>query len=388
MKDTFWGYKRPDGKVGIRNHVLILPTCMCSSDLCNQVARLVQGTVSFHNQCGCTQIASDFKLTLDTMSGFAANPNIYGTLLIGLGCETAQASIVADAIKKRTNKPLEVLVIQQEGGTIKTMEKAIRIARKLVLEASLLTREICPVSSLVIGTECGGSDPTSGLAANPVIGRVSDILVEKNAISILAETTELIGAEHILAKRAKNEKVKSRIYEIIKRYEDSVRLVGENMRGAQPTAGNKRGGITTIEEKSLGCIHKGGHTTITEVIDYSQDPTEKGLVIMDTPGNDAASVAGLAAGGCQLVLFATGLGSPTGNPILPVYKLTGNRGTYENMIDNLDFDTSAVLTHEFTVKELGDKLYSNMLDVCNGKLTKAESLGFTEIAIMRTCNYL
>lgn len=388
MKDTFLGYKRPDGRNGIRNNVLILPTCMCSSDLCNQVSNMVKGTVSFHNQCGCSQTAGDFQLTLDTMAGFAANPNIYGTLVIGLGCETAQADIVVDAIKKRTNKPLEVLIIQQEGGTIKTMDKAVRIARKMALEASLLQREECPVSSLIVGTNCGGSDPTSGLAANPVVGRVSDILAEKKAISVLCETTELIGAEHILARRAVNENVKNRIYEIIERYEESIRVVGENMRGGQPAEGNKRSGITTIEEKTLGCIHKGGHSDIMEVVDYAQEPHEKGLVIMDTPGNDAASVVGLAAGGCQVVLFTTGMGTPTGNPIAPVYRLTGNKFTFENMFDNIDFDASGVLRREATINELGNKLYDELIATCNGKMTKAESLGFIETAVMRACNYL
>lgn len=388
MKDTFLGYKRPDGRNGIRNNVLILPTCMCSSDLCNQVSRMVKGTVSFHNQVGCSQTSGDFKLTLDTMAGFAANPNIYGTLVIGLGCETAQADIVVKAIKEKTNKPLEVLVIQQEGGTIKTMDKAVRIANKMAMEASLLQREECPVSSLIVGTNCGGSDPTSGLAANPVVGRVSDILAEKKAISVLCETTELIGAEHILARRAKDETVKKRIYEIIERYEESIRIVGENMRGGQPAEGNKRSGITTIEEKTLGCIHKSGHTPIMEVVDYAQEPREKGLVIMDTPGNDAASVAGLAAGGCQVVLFTTGLGTPTGNPIAPVYRLTGNSFTFENMSDNIDFDASGVLRRDATVNELGDQLYNELIDTCNGKMTKAENLGFIETAIMRACNYL
>lgn len=160
------------------------------------------------------------------------------------------------------------------------------------------------------------------------------------------------------------------------------------MRGGQPAEGNKRSGITTIEEKTLGCIHKGGHTDIMEVIDYAQEPTEKGLIIMDTPGNDAASVVGLAAGGCQLVLFTTGLGTPTGNPIAPVYRLTGNKFTYENMFDNIDFDASGVLSRKATINELGDQLYEEMLDICNGKMTKAESLGFIETAVMRACNYL
>lgn len=388
MKDTFYGYKRPDGRVGIRNNVLILPASICASDVCRMVSDAVPGTVSFNNQNGCSQTEKDFKYTLDVLAGFAANPNIYATVVISLGCEVAQMDIVVEAIEKLTNKPMKTLIIQKEGGTIKTMEKAVRYAREFVIEASMLTREEAPISALRIGTNCGGSDPTSGLAANPVVGGVSDMLAEHRAVSVLCETTELIGAEHILAARAKDETVKNRIYEIINRYEESIRIVGEDMRGGQPCEGNKRSGITTIEEKTLGCIHKGGHSTIMEVIDYAQEPTQKGLVIMDTPGNDAASVAGLAAGGCQMVLFKTGMGTPTGNPIAPVYRLTGNKFTFANMEDNIDFDASGVLSGTATIEELSIELFEEMLNVANGKLTKSESLGFKEIAIMRACNYL
>ena len=388
MKTTFYGYRRPDGRVGIRNNVLILPASICASDVCRMVSDSVPGTVSFNNQNGCSQTEKDFRYTLDILAGFAANPNIYAAVIISLGCEVAQMAIVVEAIKKLTNKPMKTLIIQKEGGTIKTMEKAIRCAREFVIEASRLTREEFPISRLCIGTNCGGSDPTSGLAANPVVGGVSDILAQNQAISVLCETTELIGAEHILAARAKNEEVKNRIYEIIRRYEDSIRMAGEDMRGGQPCVGNKRSGITTIEEKTLGCIHKGGHSTIMEVVDYAHEPTQKGLVIMDTPGNDAASVAGLAAGGCQMILFTTGMGTPTGNPIAPVYRLTGNKSTFANMRDNTDFDASGVLSGTATIKELSEKLFDEVLEVANGKLTKAESLGFKEIAIMRACNYL
>lgn len=385
---NFLGYRRPDGRIGIRNNVLILPASICASDVCSTVCNMVKGTVTFHNQNGCSQTEKDVKYTIDIMAGFAANPNIYAIVVVSLGCEVAQMNIVVDAIRARTNKPIQQLIIQQEGGTVKTIEKAVRYAREFVQEASMLQRVEAPVSELIIGTNCGGSDPTSGLVANPVLGGVSDRLVEHGAISVLCETTEFIGAEHILAARARDETVKNRIYEIIERYEESFRVVGENMRGGQPCEGNKRSGITTIEEKSLGCIYKGGHTDIQEVVDYAMEPTQKGLVIMDTPGNDSASVAGLAAGGCHMVLFTTGMGTPTGNPIVPVFKLTGNSRTFEKMSDNLDFDASDALTKDTPIDELSERLFGEMLEIANGKLTKAEAFGFMEIAIMRACNYL
>ena len=383
----FFGYKRPDGKVGIRNKVLILPASVCASDTTRIVASQVEGTVTFNNQNGCSQVDSDQQLTMDVMAGFAANPNIYGTVVISLGCENCQMDLVVDAIKERTNKPIKTVIIQEVGGTLKAVEKAVRYAKNMVEEASMLKKEEFPISELIIGTECGGSDPTSGLASNPLVGELSDRLVKLGATSILSETTEFIGAEHILAKRGKNKEVSDRIYEIVHRYEKSLQLVGEEIRHGNPSPGNKKGGLTTLEEKSLGCIHKGGHSTINAVFDYAKPVTEKGLVIMDTPGNDPSSVAAMVAGGAQIIVFTTGRGTPTGNPISPVIKITGNRDTFKNMEDNIDFDASPVIYGPQTMEELTDDLLKMLLEVANGKKTKAESLGFMEIAIARVCNY-
>lgn len=384
----FYGYKRPDGKVGIRNHILILPASICASDTTRIIANQVQGAITFNNQNGCSQPPSDLQYTMDIMAGFAANPNIYAIVAVSLGCENAQMNLLVDAIQERTNKPLKTLIIQEEGGTLKTVEKAVRYAKEMAAEANMQRREEFSISKLIIGTECGGSDPTSGLASNPLVGSLSDRLVEMGATSILSETTEFIGAEHILARRAKDEHVKNRIYEIIHRYEKSLQLVGEEVRDGNPSPGNKAGGLTTLEEKSLGCIYKGGQSVINEVYDYAKEVTEKGLVIMDTPGNDPSSVAGMIAGGAQIVLFTTGRGTPTGNPVAPVLKITGNKITFNKMEDNLDFDASSVIYGEKTMDELTDQLLNDLLDVANGKLVKSEVLGYNEIAIMRACNYV
>ena len=385
---TFWGYKRPDGKVGVRNHILILPASVCASDTTRIIASQVNGAVTFNNQNGCSQVPKDLQLTLDVMSGFAANPNIYGTVVVSLGCENAQMDLLVGEINKRTNKPLKQLIIQEEGGTLKTIEKAVRYAKEMLAEASLLQKEEFPMSELIIGTECGGSDTTSGLAANPAIGSLSDKMVELGGTAILSETTELIGAEHILAKRAKDEKVKEKLYKIIERYEQSLELVGEKVRDGNPSPGNKAGGLTTLEEKSLGCVHKGGTTTINEVYDYAKDVTEKGLVIMDTPGNDPSSIAGMVAGGAQVVVFSTGRGTPTGNPIAPVIKITGNRETFKKMKDNIDMDCSGFIYGEKTLGELGEILLKEVQEVASGKQTKAEQLGYIELGIMRAANYV
>lgn len=385
---NFFGYKRPDGKVGVRNHVLILPASVCASDTARIVASNVQGAITFNNQLGCSQVASDQQFTMDVLAGYAANPNVYATVIISLGCENCQMNLVVDAIKQRTNKPMAHFIIQENGGTITTIERATRAARKFVEEASLLKREEFPISELIIGTECGGSDPTSGLASNVLIGEMSDRMVDFGGTSILSETTELIGGEHILARRAKTPEVKARLLEIVHRYEKALQLVGEEVREGNPSPGNKAGGLTTLEEKSLGCIHKAGHREITEIYDYGKNVDKKGLVVMDTPGNDPSSVAGMVAGGAQIIVFSTGRGTPTGNPISPVIKITGNKITYANMIDNIDIDASPLIYGEKTLAELGDVLMQEVQDVANGKKTKAESLGYTEMAIARVCNFV
>lgn len=384
----FMGWKRPDGRVGVRNHVLILPASVCASDVTDQISHRVAGTVSFHNQNGCSQVPSDQQLTMDIMAGYAANPNVWGTLVVSLGCENCQMDLVVDAIRERTNKPIRQLIIQKEGGTLKTVEAGVRIAREMVDEALREKRVPADISNIILGTECGGSDPTSGLAANPLVGMLSDWLVEQGATSILSETPELIGAEHILARRAVTEEVGKQIYDIIYRYEEAMARVGEKIREGNPSPGNKAGGITSLEEKSLGCIHKSGHAQIQAVYDYAKQVDKRGLVVMDTPGNDPSSVAGMVAGGAQVVVFTTGRGTPTGHPLVPVIKITGNRETYAVMSDNIDVDASPLIYEPQNKQQLLDATTQLFEDVINGVPTRAESYGFVETAIARVCNYV
>ena len=385
---TFYGYRRTDGRVGVRNKVLILPASVCASDTTRIIAQQVVGSVTFNNQLGCSQVASDQQYTMDVMAGYAANPNIYGTVVVSLGCENCQMDLVVKAIQERTNKPIKQVIIQEAGGTLKAVDMAVRYAKEMVAEASLLQKEEFPLSELIIGTECGGSDPTSGLAANVLIGQLSDLIVAEGGTSILSETTEFIGAEHILARRAATPEVHDRIFEIVHRYEKALQLVGEEIREGNPAPGNKAGGITTLEEKSLGCIHKGGHSPIMEVYDYAKQVAPKsGLVIMDTPGNDPSSVAAMVAGGAQVVVFSTGRGTPTGNPIAPVIKITGNRITFAKMEDNIDVDASPLI-YGGDLQEMGDDLLKLVAEVASGRQTKAESLGYTEMSIARVCNFV
>ena len=386
---TFYGYRRPDGRVGVRNRVLILPASVCATDTARIIAQQVEGAISFNNQQGCSQVAPDQQFTMDVMAGYAANPNIYGTVVVSLGCENCQMDLVVKAIEERTNKPLKQVIIQEVGGTLKAVEIAVRYAKEMVAEASMLQKEEFPLSELIVGTECGGSDPTSGLAANPAIGAMSDLVVQAGGTSILSETSEFIGAEHILARRAINKEVHDRIYEITSRFEAHFHAVGEDVRQGNPSPGNKAGGITTLEEKSLGCIHKGGHSPINAVYDYAkQVESKQGLVIMDTPGNDPSSVAAMVAGGAQVVVFSSGRGTPTGNPIVPVIKITGNKLTFAKMEDNIDFCAAPLIYGEKTVEQLGTDLLNMVVETACGKQTKAEALGYTEMAIARVCNYV
>ena len=386
---TFYGYKRPDGRVGVRNRVLILPASVCATDTARIIAQQVEGAISFNNQQGCSQVAPDQQLTMDVMAGYAANPNVYGTVVVSLGCENCQMDLVVKAIEERTNKPLKQVIIQEVGGTLKAVEIAVRYAKEMVAEASMLQKEEFLLSELIVGTECGGSDPTSGLAANPAIGAMSDLVVQAGGTSILSETSEFIVAEHILARRAINKEVHDRIYEITSRFEAHFHAVGEDVRQGNPSPDNKAGGITTLEEKSLGCIHKGGHSPINAVYDYAkQVESKQGLVIMDTPGNDPASVAAMVAGGAQVIVFSSGRGSPVGHPIAPVVKVTGNKITFANMEDNIDFCAAPLIYGEKTVEQLGTDLLNMVVETACGKQTKAEALGFVETAIARICNYV
>lgn len=251
----------------------------------------------------------------------------------------------------------------------------------------MCVREEADISELILATECGGSDPTSGLAANPTLGYVSDKLVGMGATSILSETTELMGTEDILAARCIDERVAKDLLDMIKNNEEHFALAGENIRDGNPSPGNKEGGLTTIEEKSLGCINKAGYSTINEVYGYGEQVDKKGLVVMDTPGQDIASIAAMVAGGAQIVIFTTGRGTPTGNGIVPVIKITGNAETFSLMNDNIDFDASAIVAGKASIADTGEKLFELMMEVVNGKVSKAEALGFNDMSMARKCNF-
>lgn len=376
------GYYRVNGTVGFRNHLLVLSSVVCANRTAEAIAAQVPGAVAVTHQHGCCHLGGDREQVLRTLAGVGRNPNVGAVLVVGLGCENVPAPEVAARIAP-TGKPTRCLVIQEEGGTQETIAKGVAMARELAVVLDQETRRPCEPAHLVLAVECGGSDATSGLAANPVIGAVADKVLALGGKVILSETTEFIGAEHLLAARAVSSEVGAQILEIVERVEKKVLAIGEDIRGSQPTPGNIAGGLTTIEEKSLGCIHKGGTWPVVEVLEYGAEPTKTGLVVMDTPGQDVESISGMIAGGAQVVLFSTGRGTPTGSPIAPVIKVTGNPATYRKLKGDIDFNAGTVIDGTESVAEAADRLFTELLEVLNGRPSKAEIAGQHDFAIYR-----
>jgi altronate dehydratase large subunit len=373
----FKGYRRPDGRAGTRNYVGVLSTVVCANEVADGISRQVQGTACFMHQQGCCQTPVDIKRVTDALSGLGRNPNLAAVLLVSLGCESTGVEEVAERIKA-AGKPVETIVIQEIGGAARSIAEGILAAQKMVQEASRWERVPCGMDDLVLGLKCGSSDTTSGLAPNPALGMASDRLVEEGGTAILGEVTEFIGAEHILARHAQDPKTGQQILDLVRRMEDRAKSVGADIRGGQPTGGNIKGGLTTIEEKSLGAIAKAGTAPVRAVYEYGTAPTVKGLVVMDSPGREPEILTGLAAAGCNVIAFTTGRGAPQGFPFVPVIKITGNRRTWDKLRDHMDVNVSAVMEGAETLDQAGGRIVTEILDVASGKLTKAEISGYTK----------
>lgn len=384
----FWGYRRAEGRPGVRNHVLILPGCSCGSETARIVASQVRGAVNIVFNTGCSDVAANTAMSQKVLTGFACNPNVYGVVIIGLGCETVNHRQLREKIQGMTSKPVVSFGIQEEGGTLKTIEKAVRAAREMAAAAAMQQKELFDISELFLGIECGGSDATSGIASNPAVGELSDLLVDYGATSMLSESIEWIGGEHVVARRAATPKIHNEIIEVCRAYEEHLKVAGQDCRAGQPTPGNKAGGLSTLDEKSLGCIRKGGTRPIREVLEQAARPTQKGAIVMDTAGYDISSVTSMVAGGCQVVIFTTGRGTPTGNAIVPVMKVTANERTYRCMEDNMDYDLSPIVRGEKTYQEMGAELLEEIVAIANGRLTKAEAYGFSDIAVDHVCRFV
>lgn len=369
---SFQGYRRPNGSIGIRNYVGIISTVSCANDVTWWIAQKVQGCAPFIHGQGCTQTQPDLELVTRTLISLGWNPNLAGVLVISLGCESVSADKIVEGIAK-SGKYVAKIVIQKVGGSTAAIEQGSQLAQRIADEAAKQGKEQFDKSELIMGVKCGASDTTSGLAANPAAGAACDLVIDNGGVCIFGETTEFIGAEHILARRAVSPEVAKKIFDIVHRIEDRANSMGFDMRGGQPTAGNIAGGLTTIEEKSLGAIVKGGTRPIQGVCEYGERPQGKGVFIVDTPGREPEFLTALAAAGAQIIIFTTGLGAPQGFPFVPVIKVTANPVTYERLHhDHIDFFVDISNKTGAGFSRIGQDLYNEVLVVASGKHTKSE----------------
>ena len=374
------GYLRPDGSVGFRNHIAILSSVGCANDVALRLGRMYPDVVLLTHRQGCGQLGSDKDQTARTLAGLGKNPNIAGVLVVGMGCESITAEYLADEISK-TKKMVESLVVLDEGGLMTALPKGVRFLDSMLHETSQMKRVPCGLEQLTLGIKCGLTDTTSGIASNPATGIAADRVVESGGTVIFGETPEIIGAEHILVKRAATREVEERLYGVVNECEERVKASGMDIRGANPAPGNIAGGITTIEEKSLGAIKKGGGKTLQGVLGYGEIPKGKGLFFMDGPGRTPEALTGLSGAGAQLIIFSTGGGSPAGSLISPIIKVTGNPNTAQRLKDHIDVDVSSIIKGEETLEKAGQGIFQELLDVASGKATRSEILGYGMISI-------
>jgi len=374
------GYLRPDGSIGLRNHVAILPSVGCANDLALKLGRMYPNILLLTHRQGCSQLGADNDQTFRTLAGLGKNPNIAGVLIIGLGCETIPAERLANEISK-TKKMVEYLDFLDDEGLMAAIPKGARILEGMMQEASQMTRVPCSIEQLTLGLKCGLSDTTSGITSNPATGIAADRVIESGGKVIFSETPELIGAERIVAERAASREVEENLYRVVSEFKERAKASDMDLQEANVAPGNIAGGITTIEEKSLGSIMKGGGKTLQGVLSYGEIPKGKGLFFMDGPGRTPEALTGLNAAGAQIIIFPTGGGSPGGSLISPVIKVTGNPQTAQRLRDHIDVDVSSIIRGEELLEKAGERIFQKLLNVANGELTKAEVLGYGSISV-------
>lgn len=372
----FMGYIRRDGQVGARNYVAVIPSVTCANDVAQAICRQIQGTITYSHHQGCCQLPPDLDRVTETLISLGLSPNVAAVLIVSLGCEGTDYERMTKEIGA-SGKHVEIIHIQDLGGVSKAIQRGSDIARRLVLEVSGLQREPVDMSRIVISIKCGASDATSGIASNCAIGYVADKLVDLGATVVFGETTEFIGAEHILARRAVTPEVSGKILEIVERIETRAKSMGCDMRKGQPTPGNIKGGLSSIEEKSMGAIVKSGSRPIQGVLEYPERVTsQKGLWIKDTPGREPEILTGMAATGAQCMLFSTGLGAPQGFPSMPVIKICGNPYTFERMSEDMDINAGLIIKGEKTIEQVGEEVFNKLVKVLSGEMTKNEAIQY------------
>jgi altronate hydrolase len=385
--DSFMGYRRANGRVGTRNFIAIVSSVNCSATAARMIADAfgpeeladypnVDGVAAFIHGTGCGMAGDGegFEALQRVMWGYARHPNCGGVLMVGLGCEMNQIDWLLDAYGLKRGETFQTMNIQDVAGLRRTVETGIARVREMLPAANRATREPCPASALTLALQCGGSDAWSGITANPALGYACDLLVAQGGTGVLAETPEIYGAEHLLTRRAVDRATGERLIERIRWWEDYTARNRGSMDN-NPSPGNKKGGLTTILEKSLGAAAKGGTTPLTGVYKYGEPITKSGFVFMDSPGYDPASVTGQIASGCNLVAFTTGRGSAFGSKPAPCIKIATNAELYGRMTEDMDINAGSILTGETDVATVGREIYELLLRVASGETSKSEAQG-------------
>lgn len=388
---TFLGYRRSDGRVGTRNYIAVVAASNCAAYVAELVARSfeheplpanVDGVRAFPHGHGCSiQIGPDTDQLYRTISGILDHPNVAGAVIIGLGCEVNHVGLYLDEKRLATGR-LVGFTLQEVGGTRQAVRRARALVEQLIDRAAEDRRVPVPASEIVLGLQCGGSDAFSGITANPALGNCCDRLVRLGGTVVLAETTETFGAENLLVRRARNRQVAERYLALVEQYKAYLRPYASTFND-NPSPGNREGGLTNILEKSLGAVAKAGTSPLMDAIDYAERIRVRGLVFMNTPGNDPISLTGLAAGGVNVIAFTTGRGSTNGFPIVPVIKISSNTATYERMREDMDVNAGRIADGEATVEQVGGEIFQLVLRVASGERTASERLGHNEFVPWR-----
>lgn len=384
----FKGIVRPNGQVATRNCIGILATVSCSTSVAHFVASAIEKdslarytrvdgifALGHGSGCGCAEGGEGFSLLQRALAGYCRNPNFGGILLVGLGCEVNHLDCLLENMHLEEGPLLRTVNIQNAGGTAETVRRGVEMVRAMLPEVNRVKRSPVSASHIVLGLECGGSDGYSGISANPALGKAVDILVSNGATAILSETPEIYGAEHLLTRRAVSEKVGQKLIDRIHWWQDYTTRHNAQINN-NPSPGNRAGGLTTILEKSLGAVAKGGSTNLTDVYGYAEAVKSKGLVFMDTPGYDAVSVTGMIAGGANMLCFTTGRGSVCGFKPVPTLKLASNSEMYKRMVDDMDVNCGLIIDGKAGIEEMGEAIFQLILDTASGKKSKSESYGF------------
>jgi altronate dehydratase large subunit len=372
----FQGYRRKNGSVGIRNAVAVMASTGCINELSHVITRGVPDALALGHNLSCSHLGEDLERSASTLANLAGNPNIYGVVLVGMGCEQISPEKLYHEIRA-FEKPVELFTLKQQGDWESVVEQGRKAAKRLADEAARLKRQEADISELTLGLKCGGSDTTSGLVSNPVSGYVADKIIAAGGTTIFTETPEILGAEHVLAKRAVNPQVAGRILEFAAITETRINNMGVDLRGSEPTPANIQGGLTTIEEKSLGAIVKAGTAPLQGALQYGERPDSSGSYFMDGPARTAQLMVGLAAGGCQLMVFSMGGGlpallpmlpaAPARFPVMPVIKTSGNTDSWAKRKDKLDVYLGEVTEGTETIQQAGDRLLKEIITVASGK---------------------